>query len=272
MKTCLVLTPKKSKFSPLLFAGKMDHGIKRASELGYDGIEINIHDSAKIDQKHIIDILDSYDLELVSFGTGQAYYEDGISLASADPKIREKTVNRLKDHIVFASKVGAQVVIGGIRGSFSKDPKVKDVEYKGALQAVRTCADFASDYNVTLTIEPINSKDTSFINTMQDGFDFLKQVDKKNVKLLADTFQLDLEEKSIPDALKLAGDLLVHVHLVDSDRLAPGYGHIDFESVLKTLKEINYKRYLSAEILPNPDDETAAKQYIENVKKILSKI
>ena len=42
MKTCLVLTPKKSKFSPLLFAGKMDHGIKRASELGYDGIEINI--------------------------------------------------------------------------------------------------------------------------------------------------------------------------------------------------------------------------------------
>ena len=52
MKTCLVLTPKKSKFSPLLFAGKMDHGIKRASELGYDGIEINIHDSKNRSKTH----------------------------------------------------------------------------------------------------------------------------------------------------------------------------------------------------------------------------
>lgn len=272
MKTCLVLTPKKSKFSPLLFAGKLDHGIKRAVELGYDGIELNIYDSAKIDQKHIIDTLNSYDLDLVSFGTGQTYYEDGISLASADPKIREKTVNRLKDHICFASKADAQVVIGGIRGTFSKDQKTKDAEYEGALQAVRTCADFASEYDVTLTIEPINSKDTSFINTIQEGLEFLKQIDCENVKLLADTYQLDLEEKSITDALKLAGDLLVHVHLVDTDRLAPGCGRIDFKEVLKTLKEINYKGYLSAEILPKPDDETAAKQYIENVKKILAMI
>jgi len=272
MKTCIVLTPKKSRFSPLLFAGKMEQGIKKASELGYDGVELNIRDSAEVDQDHILEMLDSHGLKLVSFGTGQAYYEDKISLANADPKIREKTVDRLKDHIVFASKADAQVVLGSIRGTFSKNPKIKTIEYKGAVDAVKTCADFAKDYGVTLTVEPINSRDTSFINTMQEGFDFLKQIDRDNVKLLADTYQMEFDEKSITDALKKAGNLLVHVHLVDSDRQVPGCGDIDFESVLKTLKEIKYNGYLSAEVLPKPDDETAAEKFIGNVKKMLKTI
>ncbi|MEW6679513.1 MAG: sugar phosphate isomerase/epimerase family protein [bacterium] len=272
MKTCLVLTPEKSKFSPLLFAGNIDFGIKYAAELGYEGIEINIRDSAKIDQKHIINLLNSHNLKLVSIGTGQAYYEDGISLASRDKTIREKAVNRLKDHIRFASKSGAQVVIGSIRGTFSSNLEVKNKEFEGALQAIKACVDFASECKVTLTIEPINRNETNFINTMKEAIEFIKQINSKNVKLLADTYQLNFDGMAIPDALRLAGDLLVHVHLVDSDRLVPGCGRIDFQSVLKALKEINYQEYLSGEILPVPDDERAARQYIKNVQKLLATI
>lgn len=272
MKLGLVLTPKKSKFSPLLFAGKMDYGIKRAAELGYDGIEINIRDSSKIDQNHIIDVINSYDLKIVSFGTGQAYYEDGISLADANPKIREKTVGRLKEHIRFAGKAGAQVVIGGIRGKFTEDPKIKKAEYEGALEAIKSCSIFANEYSVTLTIEPINRNETNFINTMQEAKDYLELINEENVKLLADTYQLYFEEKSITEAIKLAGEKLVHVHLVDTDRLVPGNGTIDFKPILKTLREVGYNAYLSAEILPIPNDEIAAEQFIENVKKLITSL
>ena len=272
MKTCIVITPDKSKFSPLLFAGNMEYGIKKASELGYDGVELNICNPLKVNQNDILEILYSYDLKLVSLGTGQAYYDEGISLAESNSKIRKKTVERLKEHIVFANKADAQVVLGSIRGTFSKNPELRNKEYQGAIESVKTCADIAIDYNVTLTVEPINSKDTSFINTIQEGLDFLQKIDKRNIKLLADTFQMEFDEKSIPDALKQAGDLLAHVHLVDSNRKVPGYGNIDFKSVFKTLKEINYKGYLSAEIIPKPNDEIAATNYIKNVKKILKSI
>jgi len=269
MKLSLVLTPNKTKFSPLLFAGNMNYGIKRAAELGYDGIEINIRDSTKINQNHMIDMINSYNLKLISFGTGQAYYEDGISLADVNPKVRDKAVERLKDHIRFASKVGAQVVIGGIRGRLCENPTIKKIEYKGALEAIKTCASFANELDVTLTIEPINRNETNFINTMQEANDYLESINEENVKLLADTYQLYFEEKSITEAIKLAGEKLVHVHLVDTDRLVPGNGTIDFKPILKTLNEIGYSGYLSAEILPVPDDETAAKQFIKNIRKIL---
>jgi len=272
MKTCLVLAPERSKFSPLLFAGEMDQGIRCAAALGYDGVELNIRDSAKIDQENVIALLNTHNLKLVSIGTGQAYYEDGISLANADPKIREQAIARLKDHMLFAQKSGAQVVIGSIRGTFSPDPKIRNAEHHGAVTAIKTCADFARQLNVTLTIEPINNKDTSFINTMQEGREFLKKIDNPCLKLLADTYQMDFDEPSISNALKLAGNLLAHVHLVDSDRLVPGRGHIDFRVILDKLKEMNYQGYLSAEILPEPDDQTAAKQFIENVRKLLATI
>ena len=268
MKTCLVLTPQKSKFSPLLYAGNMDYGIKHSAELGYDGVELNIRDSKKVDQNHIIEMINSHDLKLVSFGTGQAYYEDGISLADADPKIREKTIKRLKDHIVFASRASAQVVLGSIRGKFSEDPKIKEKEFEGALDAVKKVTSFAEGHGVILTIEPINKNDTNFINKMQEALDFLKLINGENVKLLIDTFQT-YQEEDISNAIGIAGNLLVHVHLVDTNRLVPGKGLIDFKPVIKTLEKIGYNRYLSAEVLPKPDDDTAASEFITNVRKLL---
>jgi sugar phosphate isomerase/epimerase len=47
---------------------------------------------------------------------------------------------------------------------------------------------------------------------------------------------------------------------VDSNRRAPGFGHIDYEEVCAALSEIEYEGWLSAEILPLPSDRAAAEQ------------
>jgi len=70
--------------------------------------------------------------------------------------------------------------------------------------------------------------------------------------------------------MRQARDYIIHVHYSDSNRLAPGMGHFDFDKMTEVLKEINYSGYISAEILPIPDSYTAAKQTVNNMKSYLN--
>jgi sugar phosphate isomerase/epimerase len=67
---------------------------------------------------------------------------------------------------------------------------------------------------------------------------------------MADTFHMNIEERSISGAILAIGALLNHVHLSDSNRLAPGLGHIDFAEVLNTLQEVGYGGKLTFELVP----------------------
>jgi sugar phosphate isomerase/epimerase len=272
MKLSLALTPQKTKFAPLLFAGNIEYGIKRAAELGYDGVELNIRDPLDINRDTLSSLIRSYNVKVVALGTGQAYVEDGLSLADSEPDVRRQTASRLKNHIKLAEYLDAQVVIGSIRGRLNSAETVKQAQYRGALQTIQECADFARGLGVTLTIEPINRYETNFINTLEESLAFLRELGNAQVKLLADTFHMNIEEKSLTGSLKLAGHKLSHVHLADSNRLAPGRGHINFRAIIRTLHSIGYTGYLSAEILPKPDDETAARLNIEYVRELLSEV
>jgi len=79
----------------------------------------------------------------------------------------------------------------------------------------------------------------------------------KNLKAPVIIFHMNIEDSDISRSLKGAAPYLAHVHLADSNRHAPGQGHIDFKPVFSTLKRIGYKGYISMEIMPKPDPETA---------------
>ena len=87
------------------------------------------------------------------------------------------------------------------------------------------------------------------------------------MKLLCDLFHMNIEETDIAGALRLAGPHLGHVHFADSNRRAIGFGHTDIAPIAAALKEMNYAGYVSAEVLPLPDGETAARQTIASFKR-----
>jgi sugar phosphate isomerase/epimerase len=78
---------------------------------------------------------------------------------------------------------------------------------------------------------------------------------------------MNLEEADIAAALRVAGDKLGHIHFADSNRHAAGFGHTDFAPIARTLREMNYGGYVSAEILPLPDSDTAARQTMTSFRK-----
>ncbi len=260
MKLSMVLSLQDTSFGAV-FKAELDPLLKELRELGFDGVELALADPLEVDQREVFRIVSEHGLEVPAVGTGQAYLRDGLSLLSSDEGVRKKAVERIKNHVDFAQLFGAQVIIGLIRGGKSVG--------KEFIDSMRECADHALKKGIILTIEPINRYEVDFINNVEEAIDFIRSLGAKNVHLLLDTFHMNIEEPSIEKSIERSKPYLSHVHLADSNREAPGYGHLDFGSIIKTLKKIGYRRYLSAEILPIPDQHKAAQQTINLLRSLM---
>ena len=267
MKKSIVVSIQPTKFSALAFKEDFEESIKKVADLGFDGVELAVRNPKDLKVDNIINIIKENNLEVPAIGTGQAYGEEGLSFSDPDETIRRMAVERINNQIIFASNFDAQVIIGLIRGKIEESISKTEAE-KWTIDCLRKCTEFAKEYNIGLTLEPVNRYESNFINTLNEGIEFIKRVGASNLGLLADTFHMNIEEVSIYGSICQAKDYITHVHFADSNRWAPGCGHIDFKKVIETLKKINYQGYISAEILPLPDPDSCARLTAEHLNKI----
>lgn len=258
----MAITAGPAKFGPLLFPGAWELGVAAAAELGYDAVEVGVRDPALPVLKDLAKAVRSSGLTVSGVATGQSYYNDGLSLTRSDAEARAKLLARLKGIIDFCAPWGAMLFIGGVRGRLEGPPAAYAAQRQQAVEMVQACAEYARPLGVSLAVEPINRYETNLINTVADALAFIEEVGMENLVVLADTFHMNIEEVSLAGALQQAGEKLGYVHLADSNRLAAGQGHIDFAELASTLRSMGYDGYVSAEILPLPDSETAARQAI----------
>jgi sugar phosphate isomerase/epimerase len=254
----------------MLYTGRLTKGIQRAADFGCEGVEFNLQSPAQVDAAALKKLLESLGLQVTALGTGQAYLEEGLSLADADPAVQEGVRQRLRDQVDLARHLGgAAVLIGGIRGRLEGDPGAQAAEYRAAVGALQEVADYAATRDVELLVEPINRYETNFVNSIGEGLALIDEVGRENLGLLADTFHMNIEERSFAQSLREAGERLRYVHLVDSNRWAAGFGHIDFDEIFAALYEMGYEGSLCAEVLPLPDDDSALRQHVSFVRSRL---
>jgi len=268
MKKSIVISTQPTKFSALAFKENLKESIKKIADLGFDGAELAVRNPKNLKVKNVIEIIIENKLEVPAIGTGQAYGEEGLSFSNPDEVVRKTAVERIKDQIIFASNFEAQVIIGLIRGKIEDGVNRAEAE-EWTIDCLKKCTEFAKEYNIRLTLEPVNRYESNFINTLNEGIEFIKRVGASNLGLLADTFHMNIEEVSIYDSIVQAKDYITHVHFADSNRWAPGCGHLDFAKIVQTLKKIDYQGYVSAEILPLPDPDTAARITAKTLNKIV---
>ncbi len=254
------LSPHSTVFGPMLFAGEIETGLQAAAEAGLDVVELSLRAPADLPCQHLQSMLSAYGLELSAIATGQSCLHDGMCLTSPDSAAVRATVERLKAYIELASHFGAAVIIGGVRGRLTGSAADQTAQRQGAVEAIRTCAQIAAERNVQLMIEPINRYETNFVNTADEAMQLLEAVGEPDLKLLLDTFHMNIEEVDMLATLRRVSDGLGYIHFADSNRRAPGQGHIPFRAVMQTLVAIGYRGVISAEILPVPDDRTAMQQ------------
>lgn len=115
----------------------------------------------------------------------------------------------------------------------------------------------------SILLEPINRYETRYLNSVADNLRILDRVAHPNAGLLPDTFHMSIEEPSIPEALRRAADHVRHVHLGENNRLLPGHGALDWDSIFQALDDIGYTGAVNLECSTTGDPvrtlpETAA--------------
>ncbi|UCE08908.1 MAG: sugar phosphate isomerase/epimerase [bacterium] len=269
MKLSIVLSTQPAQFNALAYQGQLAENIAKIKKLGYDGVELAVRDPNLLDLTQLKNILNDNRLPVPAIGTGQAYGEEKLSFTDRHEKIRRQAINRIKSHVNLANHFGALVIIGLVQGKIGSEVDEHMTE-QWLIEALTECA--SENKAVKIVIEPINRYETDLINTVDSGMKFLDKLKQENVGLLLDTFHMNIEEPSIIDSIIMAKDRLYHFHVADSNRRYPGAGHIDFREIIDTLVKINYNGFISAEIMPIPDADTAARKTYINMKKILEQI
>lgn len=268
MKLSLTIAKDVSENFPVLLRGDYVENIKKASQLGYDCVEIHVRDPRELNLDEILSTCEENHVTISTLGTGLGYVVDRLSFTNPDKEVREKAVARILDHIEVARKLGAKVIIGSMRGSIPDKSEYKKYE-AFALECFEKCLSEAENKGVTLLIEAINRYETNFINTVEEALEFIEKTGSRYLKVHVDTFHMNIEEGDMAESIKTAGSLLGHVHFADSNRRYPGMGHIDFKKIIKALKDAGYNGAIAFECLPYPTEEEAAKGAIENINPLL---
>ena len=263
------VTPNQTKFGPLLFPGELETAIFELGNLGYDGIELSLRTVQDIDHSNLERLLNKANISLVSVATGQSYLEDGYALFHLDDSIRKKTIKRLKQFIDLVADFGGKtVIIGGIRGKL--EDQNRTLQFQEGSEAIDQCLSYAEKKRVILVLEAINRYETNLMNTVASCVNFAASRRSDYLRVLADTFHMNIEEVSIPIALSEAAEYIGVIHTADSNRLAPGNGHVNFLEVLQNIEQYPALQYLGVEVLPLPDSTTCARTAITTLKRILN--
>ncbi|PFN99577.1 sugar phosphate isomerase [Bacillus sp. AFS076308] len=214
--------------------------IDKVKNIGFDYLEICIEDPETIDVAAIRNHLDKTGVEALVCGA----FGPNRDISSEDVAIREQGIEYIKTCIDIAAELGSPLVSGPMYSATGKTrlltPEEKEQQWAWAAENMKIVADYAAEKNIRLAVEILNRFETDFINTVQQGLDFLDLVDCDNVGFLLDTFHMNLEEKDIAEAIKLAGSKIFNFHSCENDRGTPGTGHIPWNEVFQALKEISY--------------------------------
>ena len=243
---------------------------ERLKRYGYDGVEL-MGEPRLYGVEEIRELCREFGLQVLSIAGIYPWPTEERDLANPDPEVRERAVKYLRECVEFAVDVGAPLIIvvpsavakTSPVGQFDTEDawvEAAKQEWANAVGSVRKAAAYAEQKGVLLAIEPINRYETFLVNNVDQALRFVSEMEARAVKLHLDTFHMNIEEKDPAEAIRKAGELLVNVHIADSNRQAVGYGHTDFEAIMKTLKEIGYERALALEPLPPvPDPYIAAR-------------
>jgi D-psicose/D-tagatose/L-ribulose 3-epimerase len=217
--------------------------IDKVADLGFDIIELQTGTVTGLSASGRRDLkthLNERGLEFTSvIGLPREY-----DVSTEDKATRDRGIAYLQHMCKAVSEIGGRI-IGGIVYSYwpaSLPPGVTDTRpyFDHSVDSMKQAVKAAEDNNVLFTVEVVNRFEQFILNTCQQALDYVEAVGSPNVKVMLDTFHLNIEEDFIGEAIVRAGDQLGHFHIGENNRRPPGYGHIPWTEVFNALRTINY--------------------------------
>lgn len=270
MKYAVAIAPENALASAFVVFRGFRQNIPLAAELGYKGVELALRSAEDINPGELDALLAENGMEVCGISTGQVFAEYGFSLTDTDPVQTERLMQIFFGLIDLASIYGRKINLGRVRGNLDGEDQEKS--WKAFSDSMKKVCSYAATRGVDLLLEPVNRYELNFINNLEDGYKLLNRLEIPNLWLMADVFHMNIEDASITGELAKYYEWVKYLHFADSNRLAPGWGHTDFESIISLLYDMNFDGWISFEMLPEPHPLDAARQAIRYLESITKKI
>jgi len=183
-------------------------------ELGFDVLEVCVEQADLLTGAAVSRAAEDNELGISVCG---AFGRDRDA-SDPDPRTRSNALDYLKRCIELAAAVGSPHVAG----------------------AMYAAGVFAAEAGVRLAMEPLNRYESDLVNTVDQGLELCDLVGLPNLGLMLDTYHMNIEERSIADAIVRAGDRCFHFQASENDRGTPGAGHVPWAEVFAALDRIGY--------------------------------
>jgi D-psicose/D-tagatose/L-ribulose 3-epimerase len=214
---------------------------QHVARLGFDLLEVPIEGTSDLDYSKAATTLKELGLK----SSVCAAMSPDRDLLHADASVRANGMGYVRHCIDAAQTLGAANVVGPLYSAVGRtwqataDERKKDIDL--LVGELKELAGYAGARGVTICVEPLNRFETSFLNLASQAIEVVDRVGHPACGLLLDTFHMNIEERSIGDAIRSAGPRLKHLHACENDRGAAGTGHVPWDEVVEACRAIDYQ-------------------------------
>lgn len=233
--------------------------IRKVKGLGFDVLEIEagaLLDMTKEERAGIAQAAKENQIDLTyCIGLSGQY-----DLASEDSRIRKEGIAHTGKILEAIHSMGGNM-LGGIIYScwpgktVSYDYKMRARER--SLTSVKELGNTAQAYGIDYCLEVVNRFEQHLLNTAKEGTEFVKETENPRIKLLLDTFHMNIEEDSLYDGIMEAKDVLGHFHIGECNRKVPGRGHMDWNEIIRGLRDSGYQGKIVMEPFVKPGGQVS---------------
>jgi len=215
------------------------HGTLEAMRrLGVEGLEINVVEPERIEPARLESTLEAHGLAMTAYATGADARRHGLSLASADPEIRRRSIARCGRYLEFAAELGASVIVGYLKGR-AQEASGSAAQYLG--ESMAEIGELASRWETPVQLEATNRYESAAAYSLEETWNAISRLDNPLLSILPDTFHMNIEETGILGPLARYAGKYSNIHLSDNNRFFPGLGSLDFKAILGFLHAIGYR-------------------------------
>ena len=217
--------------------------IDKVAGLGFDILEVNAGTVGRMTTEERRALKAHADEKGISltFCIGLPHAFD---VAAADASVRQKGIEYLQQMARAVGEMGGGKIGGIIYSSWPATLPPGETDKRPYLDrsiaSMKVAVKAAEDNNVLFNVEVVNRFEQFLLNSCDEALAYIAAVGSPNVKMLLDTYHMNIEEDFVADALLRAGDKLGHFHIGENNRMPPGYGHIPWTEIGAALRKINY--------------------------------
>lgn len=223
--------------------------IEKVKKLGFDILEISCAMLKNISQQELTELRKMAEDNgiVLTAGYGPGPQEN---LASNNPDIVKNAIAFYTDILKKLEILQIHTLGGGIYSYWPVDYSKaidKAGDWKRAVENVRTVGKISGSCGVDYCLEVLNRFEGYLLNTCSECKQFVEEVDVPAVKIMLDTFHMNIEEDSMCNAILLAGDKLGHFHVGENNRRVPGKGSLPWYEIGAALRKIHYDKTIVME-------------------------